>query len=57
MMIDSKHKFANFKFLFISVLDIHSHSSEYCCLTFLLLNTTYPVLANSVDPDQLAEAN
>ena len=28
-------------------------------LTFLLLNTTYPVLANSVDPDQLAseEAN
>ena len=28
-------------------------------LTLLLLNTTYPVLANSVDPDQLAseEAN
>ena len=28
-------------------------------LTFLLLNTAYPVLANSVDPDQLAseEAN
>ena len=23
-------------------------------LTLLLLNTTYPVLANSVDPDQLA---
>ena len=29
------------------------------CLTLLLLNTTCPVLANSVDPDQLAseEAN
>ena len=28
-------------------------------LTLVLLNTTYPVLANSVDPDQLAseEAN
>ena len=28
-------------------------------LTLLLLNTTFPVLANSVDPDQLAseEAN
>ena len=28
-------------------------------LTLLMLNTTYPVLANSVDPDQLAseEAN
>ena len=24
------------------------------CLTFLLLNTTCPVLTNSVDPDQLA---
>ena len=23
------------------------------CLTVLLLNTTYPVLANSIDPDQL----
>ena len=30
-----------------------------CLLTLLLLNTTCPVLANSVDPDQLAseEAN
>ena len=56
MMTDSKPKFANFKFLFY-VLDICSHSSEYCCLTLLLLNMTYPVLANSVDQDQLAEAN
>ena len=36
--------------------------SKYCLLfflTLLLLNTTCPVLANSVDPDQLAseEAN
>ena len=32
---------------------------SYFCLTLLLLNTTCPVLANSVDPDQLAsdEAN
>ena len=32
---------------------------EYLVLTFLLLNKTCPVLANSVDPDQLAskEAN
>ena len=31
----------------------------YAILTILLLNTTCPVLANSVDPDQLAseEAN
>ena len=32
---------------------------KYELLTLLLLNTTFPVLANSVDPDQLAseEAN
>ena len=32
---------------------------EYGALTLLLLSTTCPVLANSVDPDQLAseEAN
>ena len=31
----------------------------FLILSLLLLNTTYPVLANSVDPDQLAseEAN
>ena len=28
--------------------------SSSWCLTLLLLNTTCPVLANSVDPDQLA---
>ena len=30
---------------------------ECTCLTLLLLNTACPVLANSVDPDQLEEAN
>ena len=41
--------------LFVRVSNIHL-SYE---LTLLLLNTTCPVLANSVDPDQLAseEAN
>ena len=28
--------------------------ARYTSLTLLLLNTTYPVLANSVDPGQLA---
>ena len=34
-------------------------SDSLCILTLLLLNTTCPVLTNSVDPDQLAseEAN
>ena len=36
-----------------------SGGSKCSCLTLLLLNTTCPVLANSIDPDQLAseEAN
>ena len=36
-----------------------SVSEEFALLTLLLLSTTCPVLANSVDPDQLAseEAN
>ena len=29
----------------------------HSCLTLLFLSTTCPVLANSVDPDQLEEAN
>ena len=35
------------------------NKESWWCLTLLLLNTTCPVLANSVDPDQLAseEAN
>ena len=37
----------------------HSVDIDILILTLLLLSTTYPVLANSVDPDQLAseEAN
>ena len=41
-------------------LHLFGHSGIYNCnLTLLLLSTTCPVLANSVDPDQLAseEAN
>ena len=39
--------------------DGSSCSTLFALLTLLLLNTIYPVLANSVDPDQLAseEAN
>ena len=33
-----------------------THSLKHPGLTLLLLNTTCPVLANSVDPDQLASA-
>ena len=32
----------------------NAFSKTVICLTLLLLNTTRPVLANSVDPDQLA---
>ena len=36
-------------------MDITSNlNSETTVLPLLLLNTTYPVLANSADPDQLA---
>ena len=38
---------------------VAQYSSSHWALTLLLLSTTYPVLANNVDPDQLAseEAN
>ena len=38
---------------------LHDVAEMFYSLTLLLLNTTCPVLANSVDPDQLAseEAN
>ena len=44
---------------FLSRTNKLSGLSMYVVLTLLLLNTTCPVLANSVDPDQLAseEAN
>ena len=35
-------------------LHLTSRYLQKSCLTVLLLNTTCPVLANSVDPDQLA---
>ena len=43
----------------IVVLTLLAVSNFVSALTLLLLNTTCPVLANSVDPDQLAssEAN
>ena len=34
--------------------DSRTSSNQLSVSTFLLLNTTCPVLANSVDPDQLA---
>ena len=49
---------------YINLLNLSWIINAYCLrnmvpLTLLLLNTTFPVLANSVDPDQLAseEAN
>ena len=49
----------NFIFYFIYLFIFFTYFCMYVSLTFLLLNTTCPVLANSVDPDQLAseEAN
>ena len=46
-------------FFFIILLVTFSSVLSVCVLTLLMLNTTCPVLANSVDPDQLAseEAN
>ena len=38
-----------------AVSDLGLHCLPVTLLTLLLLNTSCPVLANSVDPDQLAE--
>ena len=40
------------------IIKINPSCCTFCTFTLLLLNMTYLVLANSVDPDQLAsEAN